>query len=233
MEATTKERLTGALVLVAVLVLLVPELFSGRRQPRSTAEVLPAEAPGQGPPVRTLSVETPTGGFDPSEAEPLALPREIAPVADAPAASASSLPAPEVAAAPPPVPEQKPAPVVAAAPAERPRSNAEIARDERAKAAATGAAPAVAQPSGTPAANASAAPAGRGWFVQAGSFASEANARRLQQQITARGHAVAIVKGAGKAPWRVRVGPVKDAAAARELRKQLAAQGWAGTVVAP
>jgi DedD protein len=249
METRTKERLTGAIILVAIVVLLVPEIFSGRRQPQSQTDVPPAEPAAAGTPVRRYTAPLGPDGEATVAAAPVMADLPTSP--DALPAPADSLPAPEVQAeSAPPV---EPAPAVAAAapappPAERPRTDRELAR-EAAVAKATQAQPTpatpaaatappagkpAAKPADKPAAKPAAAPASAGrWYVQVGSFASEVNARRLADQLKGRGHAATVSRGSGKAPWRVRVGPVADATAAKALRTRLAGQGHAGTVVAP
>jgi cell division septation protein DedD len=249
METRTKERLTGAIILVAIVVLLVPEIFSGRRQPQSQTDAPLAEPAAAGTPVRRYTAPLGTDGDATMAAAPVM--DDLPAAADALPAPADSLPAPEVQAeaAPPAEPAAAGVNTVPAPPpTERPRTDRELAR-EAAVAKATQPQPtpakpaaATAQPADKPAAKpaekppakpvAAPAPAGR-WYVQVGSFASEANARRLADQLKGRGHAATVSRGSGKAPWRVRVGPVADATAAKALRARLAGQGHAGSVVAP
>src|SRR5262245_20223250 len=84
METSSKERLTGALLVVLALVILAPELLSGRR----TAErgTPPAQNPEEGAPLQTYEVQ-----LDGSKPLPT-MPRDV------PAAAAA-----EIAAVPPPV----------------------------------------------------------------------------------------------------------------------------------
>ena len=84
MEQRAKERLTGASILVVVVVLLVPELFRGDRQ-ASTAALAAHPA---GPPLQSYTIEL---GATPAAAPPLAT---------APPAAARSTPQPETAAPP-------------------------------------------------------------------------------------------------------------------------------------
>jgi DedD protein len=52
-DSPLKERLTGALIVVAMLVIVVPEMLSGPDKPATTA----GSAGNAGPPVRTFSLE--------------------------------------------------------------------------------------------------------------------------------------------------------------------------------
>ena len=77
MEVRVRERLVGALVLVAIVVLLVPAVLKGRGP-------APAEPPGQ----PTRRVEVPLGGAEPAPEEQILVP-EPAPETPAPIAKAA------------------------------------------------------------------------------------------------------------------------------------------------
>jgi cell division septation protein DedD len=67
--------------------------------------------------------------------------------------------------------------------------------------------------------------------VQLGSFASEANAERLAQQLRAQGFPVSVSQSAsGRHLYRVRAGPVREHAAAIRLAQKLGADGHPGAV---
>ena len=85
MEVRVRERLVGALVLVAIVVLLVPAVLKGRGP-------APAEPPGQ----PTRRVEVPLGGSEPAPEEQILVPE---PVPEKPAPIAQAAP-------PKPAPEQ-------------------------------------------------------------------------------------------------------------------------------
>lgn len=203
MEGPLKERLTGALIVVAVLVIVVPEMLSGPGKSSATDT-----AGDAGPPVRTYSLELGTtaapltqdqSALTPQSAEPPAPPATVAPE---PVPEAQSAPAP----APPPVtqappvqqaPDVKPAaPPVAEAPkaASRgqwwtqlgsfsSRDNAErLARDLR----------------------------GKGHAID-----------------------VARIRVGGKDLYRVRAGPVASREAAVALQSRLAAGGHKSSLVPP
>jgi cell division protein FtsN len=176
MEDRIKQRLTGAAIVVAVMVLLVPEMFRGRPQ---SAPVAAGNAAG-GPPLRSYTIELRDGASRQGTANPetsgtpaLAAPPQTAPgapaaptAADAGAIGASTG-APQAAGAAPP-PPQPPVATLAAAP---PGTPAAASSSPSSPAPA----PAAAAP-GT--ANGPAADSGR-YQVQLGLFASRANAERL------------------------------------------------------
>jgi len=113
-EVSTRERLTGALLVVLALVIVVPELLSGHRP--AAQGIPPAQNPEDGAPLQTYDVQ-----LDPSGAA-RAAPR------DEPAAAAAQLaavPPPVTRDAPPPVtpaPAPPAAPAAVAPPVEAPRA---------------------------------------------------------------------------------------------------------------
>jgi DedD protein len=224
-ETRVKERLTGAVILVALIVVLVPELLSGphgaRRAPARAADA---------PPERSFTVDLTDGPRKSSAAVPQPEAGEAAP-APTPAVSSASPatdPAPEASASAPP------------APAPAPQPSASAPRAARANAPhATPRATAVAQDSS----GASVAPRGRthtqaaaatpGWAIQVGSFNSRENAERLASELRARNF-VASVSGSttnGRKLYRVRVGPEPDRASAQALAVRLRAAGHGGSIV--
>ncbi len=212
METSTKERLTGALLVVLALVVVVPELLSGRR-PTHTGD-LPAQNPEEGAPLQTYNVQlnAPDTGA--------AAPRDV------PAAAAA-----QIAAVPPPVTSETP-PVVnkaAAAPSAGPAAPARPIQEPAP-------APAPAQPVSKkkavkPAASATGASAGQaapsGWWVQLGGFSSDENAQRLARKMRKAGFPIQVSRERinGKELHMVRAGPVADRAAATALQGRLAAAG--------
>jgi cell division septation protein DedD len=197
-----KERLTGAIILVALTVLLVPELLTGPigSAPRAAAVASTAEEP----PLRSYTIELADEPHSPGSA----------------ARSGPEQPAPLPAA--PPAPAATPAPTTA----EEPASSSPPATATAAPAAHS--APAAGAAAAPPAATAE----GSGTYVvQLGSFASRANADRLAQQVRAQGFAASVSKGTSGHLYRVRVGPAHDRAAASELAQQLRARGHSGRIV--
>jgi DedD protein len=102
-EGPVKERLTGALILVAALVIIVPEMLSGPEPESASASALAQPADTQ-PPLRTYSM-TLDGSADPHEAVQSALAPQPSPV-ESSAVEPALPPAaePPVASAEPPVP---------------------------------------------------------------------------------------------------------------------------------
>jgi DedD protein len=217
-ENRTKERLTGALILVALLVILVPELLSGRA-PRHGGDAVPEARPAtEGPPLRsyTLNLAAPA---DATSAGQSALNVKSAD-------GAVALPAPALEAAPIAAPAAAPltstAAVVAPPAAETTARPAPAAKPEPAPRPA--AAPTTAAARSVPA-------PGKGWFVQVGSFAKRENAQRYVQQLGKHGYAAQVL--AGGTLLRVRVGPVADRPAAVALQLRLAGDGFKGSIAAP
>ena len=200
-----KERLTGAIILVALIVLLVPEFLSGpvRSAPRVAAAATSAEEP----PFRSYTINLAEDAH--AHAAPQASgPQQPAPIpVTAPEADGAGT---AHSAAPLPAPEPTPAPPPQAAPPSAP--------------------PPAHTPATPPPGPGSAASAP--FVVQLGSFASRTNADRLARQVHAQGFPVSVSQGSsGRRLYRVRVGPAKDRAAASQLATQLRASGHSGSIV--
>jgi DedD protein len=199
----TRQRLIGAIVLVAIVVIVVPELLTGPRSP---------PPPGATPQVRTVTIDL-------AASERGAIARS--PPAPAPAAAAGPASATTAkptalspAAAPVPAPASAaPAAAGAAAPAAAPEPSA---------APGGGAAP-------PPAASASGA---HGWVVQLGSFAGRGNAAHLVSDLRGKGYAafVSEYRGPGRVLYRVRVGPEPNRARVEAIAQRLANEGYRGSV---
>lgn len=224
MEESLKARLIGAVVLVALAVLLIPELLSGRKPAEPAVE----EAAGQRG-TRSFTIEL---GQSPGQ------------VARSPTASAapeSSAPAPSAAPAaatggdeagrtaePAGPPARLPAP--ATEPATAPAKTASVSRPA---AQSDEPPPPSAQRAKEQEPASAASATGGGWAVQVGAFGSTATARKLQQDLSGAGYRayVSPVNRAGKTLYRVRVGPVGDRAGAEQLVPRLKARGLPATVV--
>ncbi|MBD8493815.1 SPOR domain-containing protein [Pseudomonas syringae] len=197
LDKAYKQRMVGALVLIALAVIFLPMLFTRQDETRSVQVDAPA-AP-QAPVVQPLQVEpvpvpeqqevlvdqAPTGNTPPSM-----------PIAPAPTASAQA----PVASAPAPRPTPAPKP----APAQAPASTA--------SAPAAPAKPAA--PSGVDANGLSVS-----WSVQLASLSNRANADNLQKTLRAQGYNAYIRTADGVN--RVFVGPLIERAEADRLRDQL------------
>ena len=234
-EFRTKERLTGALIIIAILVVLVPEMLSG---PHPALTSGPAQAPQAAVIAPVVTYNLPVANEPAaSVSDQSALMPQVA-AADTPA-----LPPPApVVAAPPPEPV---AAVVAAAPvnppaaAEKPVSGARAPKPV----VAVNAAPAAKQPAAVKPAkplksadnkpSVASAAATHGWTVQVGSFAQRVNAQHLMQDLKAKGFASQVSEDAKAHLFRVKAGPVADRAAAQALQAKLVAAGYRATIAVP
>ena len=215
MDVQAKDRLTGAVILVVLLVLVIPELLSGPEH--KVAAVAPARS--DEPPLRSFTVDL---GDD---ARTRHAPASAAPVATPPPTAASApATAPVVIATAPPVVTAPPAPPpVAAAQSAAPAAPGAVSpAREPARASAPVAHP-VAPETASPVA---------GWTVQLGTFASHANAERLVRDLKAQGFAAFLTEtgSGGRELYRVRVGAAGDHASAEALSAKLRAAGHTGTL---
>ena len=228
MDHLVKERLTGAVILVALIVLLVPELLSGPK---------PGHAPGatptssEEPPLRSYTINLADDSHTRTDTAPgngPAMPQPSGPEQPGTPPSAGS-PAPET---PGESPERTPPPEPAT---QSPTSGRAAAKP---KIPASGRPTSAGKPGGSAAkaTGASAAGSAGGWVVQIGVFASRENAERLALDVKVKGlkASVSEVTSSGRKLYRVRVGPVPDRAGAQELQSRLKAAGRpAGTIVPP
>jgi DedD protein len=240
MDSRGKQRLTGAIILVALFVLLVPELLTGPRnasgdapneegmrrytidldapagsaQPMAPAERAPAVAL---PPVADNS--PPAGGNIGGSGDTRAMPGESARPQAAPATSTT---ASGTGPTPPVVTPMSSPPTIAANPAPaaaqpKPVAAPPTVRTETAKPAQ------------------STGPAQRGAFaVQLGSFVSKENAERLVREMNSKGFSAFLappITTGGRELYRVRVGPARDRASAEALATQLRRVGQPGSIV--
>lgn len=216
MDQTLQARLIGATVLVALAVLLIPELLSGRK---TVEPAIDEGAAAKG--TRSFTIELGTPGGQASIPGPPA-PSTTAPVSRTPAAPAGESGTPEAAGAVARV--EPPAVVEAPAAAQSPPDQRAAAEPEPAPASAARPAPSsLPEP----------AQAG-GWVVQVGAFGSADTARRLVDELSAAGYEaqVAPVTRSGRTLHRVRVGPASGRPAADQLAQRLKARGLPASVVA-
>lgn len=215
MDSRAKQRLTGAVILVAVFVLLVPALLTGPRATDAPANVPTDE--GMRRYTIDLNASTPATQPESSSAQPAV---SLPPVAESvkPRATPGELAVPA---------GQEPLPPpnnVAADITDKPVPTSPV----------TAPAAAVPAPRADTPRPAATAPAPRGSFVvQLGSFGSRDNADRLVRDMTAKGFAafVAPITSGGRELYRVRVGPTRDRAAAEALAAQLRRIGQSGSIV--
>ncbi len=216
MDRRVKERLIGASILVALFVLVVPELLSG---PKPAAGPAPAMLPAATPePIRNVTLDlstSKTAANQDTQAEAALASAAASAVHDTAAGSAA-----QPAALPP----------------------QDIAAPERglAQTSAPGK-PSGRAASGAPAHAAAVESAARspisvthGWSVQLGSFASRENADKLTRQLKSQGFSVFVAPAAsGPARYRVRVGPLADRESADRMLAKLKGLKYAPSLVAP
>lgn len=217
MDSKAKQRLTGAVILVALFVLLVPELLTGPGESHAPAN--PDNAEG----LREYTID-----IDAQDRAPQA---RVTPPADSsvalPPVTAPAAPAPERA-----QPGETAAPEPAQAPATNPMAPASPNNLEAAPAKPTPAQPTPAKPAPVTAPNQK--PASGTFVVQLGSFGSKENAERLARDMTGKGFAAFVappVTSNGRVLYRVRVGPTQDRASAEALAAQLKRAGQDGSIV--
>ena len=205
MDRGLKERLVGAAVLVALGVWLIPWVLDGPNgSARNEVETLELPASPDAAPLRSQTITLGMGRELPAPL-PEALTRELPVVAETNAAAINS--APEG-----PQPEDD---LTSA-----PESNAS----------------AVSEPNAAPDRTASDAleRVGSGWFVQAGSFADEGNARRQAGRVSSLGYdaQVQAFVTAGRTVQRIRIGPYDSRELADVAASSLSVHGFVVQVVA-
>jgi DedD protein len=203
-EKTTRERLTGAVIFVALVAIVAPEMFSGRDDDAVVNEqAAPAEA---GPPLTTYELP-----INPSAAPPA--PREATPPAPAPESIAQATPPPAPADDRPPATTATRDPAPAPAPAQSTPAQAPT--------------PATTASTTQPA-------TGSWWVQlgsfsseqNAHKLARDLRARGFSIE-------VARVKAGGADMHRVRAGPVKDRAAAADLKNRIGSSARDARLVGP
>lgn len=216
MDTALKHRLTGAVILVLLAVLLLPELLTGSGQAGRNRISAKADAEGE---ERSIRIDLTEAAMAPATTTPAPVP--------APAPAPEANPAPAAVALPMPAEQAPPADQAESAVA-APTVAAPTA------AAPTAAAPAVAAPPSAAApAPTNAALSAEAFFVQLGVFENRASARNLERKLREKNFMPVIdeIERSGTTLHRVRVGPEPDRAAANALRTRLAAAGHKGSVV--
>lgn len=241
-----KDRLTGAIILVLLIVLLVPELLSGPKGPGR------ALSPSNSAEEQQLRSYTITLGDDArargDTASGPAMPQAPQPESAAAAAVPASQHAAGTAVMPEPANSSQTAPPADnGAPSSAPTAKASehsagtpsaerAVNPNRSSGAAHSAGQAVSRSSSASTRSSPAGTVNSGWLVQLGVFASRENAERLAVEMRTKGMRAAVsdVSSSGRRLYRVRVGPVADRASAQELQSRLKASGHsAGTLIPP
>jgi DedD protein len=205
LDSAYKQRMVGALVLVALAVIFLPMLFS--RQDEQRQVVVEAPAAPQAPTVPQVQVEPVV------VPEPQALPEEPVPSdADVAAQQAPSMPV------------QPSVPVVKSAPAPAPAAPAVAAKPAAPAPAPKPVAPQPAAPGKPDVGQSRIDPNGLPitWSIQLASLANRESAEALQKKLRAQGYNAYIRSADGKN--RVFIGPLIERAEADRLRDLLGRQ---------
>jgi cell division septation protein DedD len=216
-----KERLTGAIILVALIVLLVPELLTGpvrmRSVPAAVSTAATAADAGSAahaqPPFRSYTLTL--GAPPPREEKPPATPSAQVPAQptvisqQGPAASSTQV-----------------APLTA--------SQGEAARTLQASTGGeSGGLQGPKSPTHSAVEEGPSSGSSAAWVVQLGSFASRRNAERLARSLEGRGFRMSVspARAGSRVLWRVRAGPARDRAGAAHLATRLRALGHRGELL--
>jgi DedD protein len=203
-----KERLTGAIILVALIVLLVPELLTGpiRMRPARAAAATAATAGSTAhaePPLRsyTMTLGAPPSAQD-TEVTPQA-PPQPQPASPSPQSGPQAGPPPQAA-----TPDSAPAAPQNSLQDTKPPAHPVV---EEGRSSASSA----------------------GWVVQLGSFASRQNAERLARSLDRKGFRMSVspARAGSRVLWRVRAGPARNHAGAVHLAARLRALGHRGELL--
>jgi cell division septation protein DedD len=233
MDQALKARLIGAVIIVGLGVLVIPELLSGRKgEPPATPPVAAAS-----PASRTIPIElgTPSQrGGEPTATTATPIAEQPGKMMPAPAQTGSvqKIDEPTVAEKAAPSVEPRPKDAVATVPARNDRDAAPAA------APSTGVSSVASTPkvatATTPGGRQSSAGGGRTWSVQVGAFGSASAAEKLAKELDGAGYAayVAASRQGSRPLHRVRVGPVTERAEADRLASRLKARGLPVAVVA-
>ena len=217
----TRQRLIGAVALVVIVVIVVPELLTGPRKPPA-----PGATPGQQ--LRTVTIDLAAGERGAIARAPPALATAAGPAATPPAAAPATATSATVA-APAAAPEPAAARAAAAAP---PAAAAQTTAAP--VAAAISPAPPASTAAASPARSATpaAAPGAQGWVVQLGSFAARDNAAHLATDLRRKGYTAFVSEyhGSARVLYRVRVGPEQDRGRIDAIAQRLAREGYRGSV---
>ena len=210
-----KIRLTGAIILVIVVVMLVPEMFRGRPPGGAVhGGAMVDELPLRSYTIDLRNNAAPQSGAAASIPGPVAAGVAASAAVTTPASAAVTLPTATVppvtmsTTAPAPAPARAPAPVSTSASAPKPAPTLTAAAAVPAsKSEPTGAS--------TPLL----------WTVQVGTFSRRDYAERMVKQVRAKGFVVMVAGPDERGLYRVRSASVNTRASAEALRQKMVAQG--------
>jgi DedD protein len=217
MEQRLKERLTGAAILVALIVLIVPELFHGHLSERAGR----AASSNDGPPVRSYTIDL--GGTHPAPLQlgaPSASAVPTAPAASAPSAATDSSAEPTSASSASAPTLSRDSPVRASAAPSIHRGSGPVKTPVPIKSVAR-------SPSSAPDKGAA------DWSVQLGLYARRANAEHMVHVAHVKGFTASLVKPDARGRYRVRVAGLSTRSAALTLAARLRAAGLPAAAVGP
>jgi cell division septation protein DedD len=220
MENRLKERLTGAAILVALIVMLVPEMFRGQRGGDAANPTASGTGGPDGPPVRSYTIDL---SNNPKSSGPLQSTTESQLGASAPTPASAPAMAPAMAPVPPP---SAPAPAPVSVPAAKPTP-------PQTQSPTPNAARVTHSTSAAASASAPKAASAGPWNVQLGIFSKRENAERLMSDAKAKGFNVVVSGADSKGLFHVRTGGLPDRTAAQTLAQRLKADGFQAAVVAP
>lgn len=210
-----KERLTGAIILVALIVLLVPELLTGpirsTSAPAAASAAAIAPVTHAQPPLRSYTLTL--GGVPQVPGSPGTTSAQT--LAQSAPSAEEALPAVSMQGPPPASPQD-----------DAPRALQQRTEPQSAGLQAAQSPAHYPQEERSPGSSAE-------WVVQLGSFASRQNAERLARSLAGRGFRVSVSPGraGSRVLWRVRAGPARDRAGAQHLAARLRALGHHGELL--
>jgi DedD protein len=218
-----KERMIGAVVLVAVAIILIPEMLSGPRAPTESASKDSSDANVSKLKTYTIDLAKPGVQSTPEASQPK------------PAESPPAAAAPKVVTAPAPPDETSTGRGSAAAPLQEPAQIVESVAKPKPSADKPVEKPPQKPPAAKPLATKPVVTAETGWTVQVGSFGVRATSERIADELKRDGFSAFVVEfQSGKqSMYRVRVGPERDRAAAEALLHKLKAEHPGATLVSP
>jgi len=257
-----KERLTGAIILVVLIVLLVPELLSGPRGPSVPVPAGTAPSSSEEPPLRSYTINLGDDSHSPTETagssgpampqpsgpeQPTVQPGAARPATPDASRAQSESPAtssPTTSAQASSASQPATSPTAGSQTSSTPQTTSSPTAGSQASKPQSSSAPRSAAPKPARAAAAVEKPAKShqaastsesGWAVQLGVFASRENAERLALEVRVKGFKASVspVTSGSRKLYRVRVGPTADRAAAQELQGRLKATGRPGGTVVP
>lgn len=203
MDIAVKERLIGAAVLVAIVVLVVPALLRG---PRPPAEPAPTAAGD----VRVVEIDL--AGSGATKEEPLPGPSDLT--------------------EPEPVPSATGVPVSGGEPAPGDAAQAGMGSPEAVEGPRQGPTEAETA-AAAPAAPAAASPPGSGWAVQLAALSKQETAAQMVAELRQKGYPAFVLehRADGRVLYRVRVGPEAQRERAEVLARRLQDDGFKPAVV--